>query len=68
MTRIEHFIIHSQPVQSIIKWLQGIYLPGFEGVSLYDSLNFFRKEIFSNRFYTRASAVSFSFLMAILAK
>lgn len=65
MTRIEHFIIHSKPVQSLIKWLQGIFLPGFEGVSLYDSLNFFRKEIFSNRFYTRASAVSFSFLMAM---
>jgi membrane protein len=45
--------------------LRNIFLPGFEGVSLYDSLNFFRKEIFSNRFYTRASAVSFSFLMAM---
>lgn len=65
MTRLEYFIIKSSPIQSLIKWLQGIFLPGFEGVSLYDSLNFFRKEIFSNRFYTRASAVSFSFLMAM---
>lgn len=65
MTRLEHYIIQSQFVQSIIKWLRNIFLPGFEGVSLYDSLNFFRKEIFSNRFYTRASAVSFSFLMAM---
>jgi membrane protein len=65
MTRLEYYIIQSQFVQSIIKWLRNIFLPGFEGVSLYDSLNFFRKEIFSNRFYTRASAVSFSFLMAM---
>ena len=65
MTRLEHYIIQSQFVQSIINWLRNIFLPGFEGVSLYDSLNFFRKEIFSNRFYTRASAVSFSFLMAM---
>lgn len=40
-------------------------LPGFEGVSLFDSLNFFRKQIFSNRFNSRANAVSFSFLMAL---
>jgi membrane protein len=65
MTRLEYYIINSHLVQSIIKWLKSIFLPGFEGVSLYDSLNFFRKEIFSNRFYTRASAVSFSFLMAM---
>jgi membrane protein len=65
MTRLEFYIINSQLVQSIIKWLKSIFLPGFEGVSLYDSFNFFRKEIFSNRFYTRASAVSFSFLMAM---
>ncbi len=65
MTRLEFYIINSQFVKSIIKWLKSIFLPGFEGVSLYDSFNFFRKEIFSNRFYTRASAVSFSFLMAM---
>ena len=65
MTRLEYYIINSHFVQSIIKWLKNIFLPGFEGVSLYDSFNFFRKEIFSNRFYTRASAVSFSFLMAM---
>jgi len=65
MTRLEYYIINSHFVQSIIKWLKSIFLPGFEGVSLYDSFNFFRKEIFSNRFYTRASAVSFSFLMAM---
>ena len=40
-------------------------MPGFEGVSLYDSLNFFRKQIFQSRFATRANAVSFSFLMAL---
>lgn len=65
MTRIELFIRNSKPVQSLIAWLQRIFLPGFEGVSLFDSMNFFRKQIFSNRFNTRASAVSFSFLMAL---
>lgn len=65
MTRIEYYIIKSKPVQSIINWLRTINLPGFEGVSLFDSFNFFRKQIFSNKFYNNASAISFSFLMAL---
>ncbi|HMT36550.1 MAG TPA: YhjD/YihY/BrkB family envelope integrity protein, partial [Chitinophagaceae bacterium] len=65
MTRLELYIKNSKPVQAAVAWLRGIYLPGFEGVSLFDSMNFFRKQIFSNRFNTRASAVSFSFLMAL---
>jgi membrane protein len=65
MTRLELFIKNSRPVQGLITWLRGIFLPGFEGVSLFDSMNFFRKQIFANRFNTRASAVSFSFLMAL---
>ena len=52
-------------MQASIHWLKGIVLPGFEGVSLFDSLNFFRKQIFSNRFNSRANAVSFSFLMGL---
>lgn len=58
-------IAHWRPVTWFIRWLKMIYLPGFEGVSLFDSINFFRKEIFSNRFYTKASAISFSFLMSM---
>ncbi|MBL7764703.1 MAG: YihY/virulence factor BrkB family protein [Chitinophagaceae bacterium] len=65
MTRLEYYIIKSKPVQATIHWLKRVHPAGFEGVSLYDSLNFFRKEIFSNRFYSKASAISFSFLMAM---
>lgn len=65
MTRLEFYIIRSRPVQTVIHWMKGIVLPGFEGVSLFDSLNFFRKQIFANRFNSRANAVSFSFLMAM---
>lgn len=65
MTRLEYYILQSKPVQAVFNWLKKVVLPGFEGVSLFDSINFFRKEIFSSRFYTRASAISFSFLMAM---
>lgn len=52
-------------MQTFLHWLQRLYPPGFEGVSLYDSLNFFRKEIFSSRFASRANSISFSFIMAL---
>lgn len=65
MTRLELFIRKSKPVQTFIAKLQAIFLPGFEGVSLFDSMNFFRKQIFSSKFNSRAGAVSFSFLMAL---
>ena len=65
MTNLDHFIRQSKPIVWLIARLKSIFLPGFEGVSLFHSLNFFRKEIFSNRFYTKASAISFSFLMAL---
>jgi membrane protein len=65
LTRLEFHIIKSKPIQAIIFWLKGVFLPGFEGVSLFDSLNFFRKQIFQSRFNSRANAVSFSFLMAL---
>ncbi|MBP9932257.1 MAG: YihY/virulence factor BrkB family protein [Chitinophagaceae bacterium] len=65
LTRLELHILRSRPVTALIGWLRKISLPGFEGVSLFDSLNFFRKQIFSNRFYSKASAISFSFLMAL---
>jgi membrane protein len=65
MTRLEYTILTSAPVQSLIAWLKQVKPRSFEGVSLYDSLNFFRKEIFANRFNNRAKAVSFSFLMAL---
>ncbi len=65
MTNLDHLIRQSKPIVWLIARLKSIFLPGFEGVSLFHSLNFFRKEIFSNRFYTKASAISFSFLMAL---
>lgn len=65
LTRLELHILKSKPVQAVLHALRKMYLPGFEGVSLYDSLNFFRKEIFSSRFVTRANSISYSFIMAL---
>lgn len=65
MSSFKAFITQWRPVKWLVGWLKMVYLPGFEGVSLFDSFNFFSKEIFSNRFYTKASAISFSFLMSM---
>ncbi|KXK43010.1 MAG: ribonuclease BN [Bacteroidetes bacterium OLB11] len=65
MTRLEYYIRNSKPIVFVSNWLKQVYLPGFEGVSLFDSLSFFQKQIFSSRFNYSASAVSFSFLMAL---
>jgi membrane protein len=42
-----------------------IVLPGFDGMPLYDVANFFIKGIYQGYITTRASAVSFSFFLAI---
>ncbi len=65
MSTWEERIKNARFVRILKVWLSNIVLPGFHGVSLYDSLNFFGKEIFSTRFAVMARSVSFSFLMAL---
>ena len=65
MTTWEERVKSSRFVRLLKIWLSNIILPGFHGVSLYDSLNFFGREIFSTRFAVMARSVSFSFLMSL---
>jgi membrane protein len=67
MNKIEAAIVNS----SIAKWTRNktkrIFLPGFEGVPLYDVVVFFVKQMNKVGINDRAAAVSFNFLMAIPA-
>ncbi|MEZ5046321.1 MAG: YihY/virulence factor BrkB family protein [Chitinophagaceae bacterium] len=65
MTKLEYHILNSAPMLAIKAWLKKIVLPGFEGVSLFHTLDFFYKQLMSNRFNTTAKAISFSMLMAL---
>lgn len=65
MPTLEEKISNLRIIRKLRIWLSDIILPGFHGVSLYDSLRFFGKEIFSARFTVLARSVSFSFLMAL---
>lgn len=65
MSSFEQKIRNLRVVRKVRIWLSGIVLPGFHGVSLYESFSFFASEIISPRFTVKARAVSFSFLMSL---
>ncbi|MAZ29456.1 MAG: ribonuclease BN [Cytophagaceae bacterium] len=52
-------------VAKIIRWNKSIILPGFEGLSLYDFWEMYIVGIVKGTFSTRASAIAFSFFMAL---
>ncbi len=54
-----------KPVTFLIRTLKRIVLPGFEGMSLYDVTVFFVNGLAKGYLTSRASAVSFSFFLAI---
>ena len=65
MSTWEERIKNTRLVRLLKVWLSQVILPGFHGVSLYDSLSFFIRQIISPRFTVAARAVSFSFLMSM---
>jgi len=49
----------------LIRWAKGISLPGFYGIPFYDVIVFFFRGIMRGSLTTRASAIAFSFFLAI---
>ena len=58
-------IMEWKPVAFIIRTMKRIVLPGFEGMSLYDVTVFFVNGLSKGYIASRASAISFSFFLAI---
>lgn len=65
MTKLERIIITKTPVGFFLQKTKNLYLPGFEGVPLYDVMNFFRKQVQTIGLTERASAIAYNFIMAI---
>jgi len=65
MTKLERKIITSIPVAFILNKSKHWYLPGFEGVPLYDVVRFFYRQIKTVGLTERASAIAYNFIMAI---
>ena len=65
MTSLERIIVTKTPVAFILRKSKHIYLPGFEGVPLYDVIIFFFKQVKTVGLTERASAIAYNFIMAI---
>jgi membrane protein len=65
MTKLERIIITKGPIAFILKRSKNWRLPGFEGVPLYDVINFFYRQIKTVGLTERASAIAYNFIMAI---
>jgi membrane protein len=65
VTKLERLLITKTPVAFILRKSKRWYLPGFEGVPLYDVIKFFYNQVKTIGLTERASAVSYNFIMAI---
>lgn len=65
MTRLERILLTKTPLGFLLQKSKHWYLPGFEGVPLFDVLKFFLKQIKTVGLTERASAVAYNFIMAV---
>lgn len=65
MTKVERILLTQTPLAFVLRKSKHWYLPGFEGVPLYDVLKFFYNQVKTIGLTERASAVSYNFIMAI---
>jgi membrane protein len=65
LNRLERIIVTKTPMGFLLRKCKNLYLPGFEGVPLYDVLVFFYKQIKTVGLTERASAIAYNFIMAI---
>ena len=65
MTKIQRKILSFTPLPFLLRKSKNWYLPGLEGLALYDVLQFFRRQIKQQGLAERASAIAYNFIMAL---
>ena len=65
MKKIERLIITKTPLAFVLRKSKRWYLPGFEGVPLFDVLQFFYRQVKTVGLTERASAIAYNFIMAV---
>lgn len=65
MTKLERILVTKTPIAFLLRKSKHWYLPGFEGVPLYDVIKFFYGQVKTVGLTERASAVAYNFIMAI---
>src|SRR4030095_11113102 len=63
--RIGKRITSSQPANYIVRKSKAAYFPGFKGISLFEVVGFFFKQVKTVGMTERASSIAFNFIMAI---
>lgn len=64
MIRLQRLILTKGPIGFFLHRSKRWYLPGFEGVPLYDVIRFFVRQLKTHGLFERASAIAYNFIMA----
>ena len=65
MNKLERIIVTNTPLGFLLQRSKKWYLPGFEGVPLFDVITFFYRQVKTTGLTERASAIAYNFIMAI---
>lgn len=65
LERLKTIFLNNIIVRTAIKWSSHIRLPGFEGMTLYDTIAFLFESFQKAQYGTRSAAISFKFFTAI---
>ena len=63
--RVEKRLRKIPVIGTLVVWMEGVIIPGTEGLSLYDFWELYSVGIIKGTFSTRAGAIAFSFFMAL---
>lgn len=67
MTKIERIILNLPPISFVIRRSKSLYIPGFQGIPLYDVVFFFIKQVNKIGLNERAAAIAYNLVMAMPA-
>jgi membrane protein len=65
LTKIQRIILTYTPLPFLLRKSKRWFLPGFQGLALYDVIQFFRSQLKQHGLSERAAAISYNFIMAI---
>ncbi len=65
MTKIQRIILTFTPLPFLLRKSKLWHLPGFQGLALFDVIQFFRSQLRQHGLSERAAAISYNFIMAI---
>lgn len=65
LTQLEKIFAANRPITFVLRKSKKIYLPGFEGLPLFDVIQFFHRQVKTIGITERAAAISYNFIMSV---